>query len=281
MSHHAPTPPTARHASAGSVAPGPAPSDPVAPDPWAAWRQHTPARIALGRSGVSLPTAELLRFGAAHAAARDAIHTALDVPALQAELHAQGWATAVVASRAGADDASRQTYLRRPDLGRQLDPACAQRLAALASGPLDMVFVLGDGLSARAVQSHAAPLLAALRPLLGPPLRLGPVVLASQARVALGDAIGAALQARLVAVLIGERPGLSSPDSLGIYLTHAPRIGRSDAERNCISNIRAQGLSYQDAAARLAWLAEAALRRGLTGVLLKDESAPTAPGLTS
>jgi ethanolamine ammonia-lyase small subunit len=246
------------------------------PDPWMALRAHTLARIALGRTGASLPTAEWLRFAEAHALARDAVHTPLDVADLVAALRHHGIEPAVVASAAP----DRATYLRRPDLGRRLDAASA---AALAPGPGGLAVVLADGLSARATQSHALPLLLALRAhleaagdgvgTLAPgPLTLGPVVVATQARVALGDEVGERLQAGAVLVLIGERPGLSSPDSLGAYLTWAPRRGRSDAERNCVSNIRPEGQPPAQAAARLAWLLGAARRLGATGVALKDES---------
>lgn len=245
-------------------------TSPVA-DPWAELRKHTPARIGLGRSGVALPTAELLRFAAAHAAARDAVQVPLDVPALDAALRAQGFITAplVVTSRA----ASRDEYLRRPDLGRRLAEADGARLHAHAIANADLALVLGDGLSAIALQRHAAPLAAALRDALGDALRWAPIVIATQARVALADEIGALLGARAALILLGERPGLSSPDSLGAYLTFAPRIGRTDAERNCVSNIRPEGLPYTAAATRIAWLARESLRRGLSGIALKDDSA--------
>jgi ethanolamine ammonia-lyase small subunit len=242
---------------------------PVPPDPWADLRRHTPARIGLGRSGVALPTAEVLRLAAAHAQARDAVHVALDVGALEAQLHAAGWHCVTVASRS----ASRDEYLRRPDLGRRLAPADAVRLQSLAAGAMDMALVLGDGLSAVALQTHALPLLAALRTALGDTLTLAPLVIATQARVALADEIGAVLQARVALILLGERPGLSSPHSLGAYLTHAPALGRSDAERNCVSNIRPAGLPPEQAAHRIAWLLRESLRRGVSGVALKDDSA--------
>ncbi|MBC8056261.1 MAG: ethanolamine ammonia-lyase subunit EutC [Rhizobiales bacterium] len=220
-----------------------------------------------------LPTQESLRFGWAHAMARDAVHAALDADALEAKLRRQDWRVERVQSRAP----DRASYLRRPDLGRQLDRADAERLR-LAAGTLlhgagcDVCIVVGDGLSSLAVERHAAPLLAALRPHLPESTRFAPVVIASQARVALSDEAGEAFGARLAVMLIGERPGLSSPDSLGIYLTHTPRRGRSDAERNCISNVRPEGLSYDAAAFKLAWLMRAALRLGQTGISLKDES---------
>jgi ethanolamine ammonia-lyase small subunit len=241
----------------------------VTPNPWQDWRQATPARLALGRAGAGMPTDETLRFGWAHALARDAIHAALDVDTLATHLTADGWTPARARSR--AED--RTTYLRRPDLGRQLDPADAEALRAMhRDAPCDLAVVVGDGLSSLAIERHARPLLQALRPLLPPGLRLAPVVIATQARVALADEVGEIFGARLSVILIGERPGLSSPDSLGIYLTHAPRRGRHDAERNCISNVRPEGLPPERAAAKLTWLIREALRRGLTGVDLKDES---------
>jgi ethanolamine ammonia-lyase small subunit len=243
-------------------------NDPVNPSPWSDWRKATPARVALGRAGAGMPTDEVLRFGWAHAMARDAIHAALDVEALAASLDAQGWETAQVRSRA----TDRTTYLRRPDLGRQLDSDDASRMRSLAGSPKDICIVIGDGLSSLAVDRQAVPLLAAFRQQLPPTLSLTPIVIASQARVALADEIAEGLGARLSIMLIGERPGLSSPDSLGVYITHAPRRGRHDAERNCISNIRPEGLGYAAAAFKLAWLVRESLRRGLTGIELKDES---------
>ncbi len=243
--------------------------DPVTHSPWADWRSATPARLALGRAGAGMPTDEILRFGWAHAMARDAIHAALDVDALEAALRRAGWE--VLRARSRAPD--RATYLRRPDLGRQLDDDDAQALRARAGPPVDLGLVIGDGLSSLAATRHALALLSALRPQLPSALRLAPVVIATQARVALADEVGEALGARLSVMLIGERPGLSSPDSLGIYITHTPRRGRQDAERNCISNVRPEGLRYEAAAFKLAWFVREALRRGLTGVALKDESA--------
>lgn len=242
--------------------------DPVTPNPWAQWRSATPARLALGRAGAGMPTDETLRFGWAHAMARDAIHAALDVEALEATLQAQHWQ--VMRARSRAED--RTTYLRRPDLGRQLDPADAECLRAGASRGCDVCLVIGDGLSSLAVARHAAPLLAALRSQLPAETRFAPVVIATQARVALADEVGELFGATLSVMLIGERPGLSSPDSLGIYLTHSPKRGRHDAERNCISNVRPEGLPCEAAAFKLAWLMREALQKGLTGVGLKDES---------
>ncbi len=256
----------------------------MGPDPWHELRRHTAARIALGRTGASLPTQEWLRFGVAHALARDAVHTALEVDALSAKLASHGFESLQVHSAAP----DRATYLRRPDLGRRLDARSAALLQAQQASASDMtadtapdvVMVLADGLSARAVNEHALPLLLELRPRLeAAGLNFYRTVLALQARVALGDETGALLRARAVLVLIGERPGLSSPDSLGAYLTWAPQPGRSDAERNCVSNIRPEGLGFAQAAHKIAWLLTAARRLGSTGVALKDESdAPVLDG---
>jgi ethanolamine ammonia-lyase small subunit len=240
-------------------------------NPIARLRRFTPARIGLGRAGPALPTREVLAFGLAHARARDAVHAALDVPRLVADLAAGAPAgagrtePAPVVVRSAAPD--RATYLVRPDLGRRLAPGEAE-----LAGPVEVAIVIADGLSAVAVQRHAAPLLAALRACSPARWGMAPVVIALQARVALGDEVGARLGARLVAVLVGERPGLTSPDSLGVYLTFEPRPGRTDAERNCVSNVRPAGLPYREAARRVDWLAAAALARGLTGVGLEDES---------
>ena len=214
-----------------------------------ALRHHTTARIALGRVGTAQPTAAHLAFQAAHAQARDAV-----------------WAEAAlpgdVQVRSQARD--RREFLLRPDLGRLLAPG-----TVLPPAPGALVFVVADGLCAAGVAAQAPAVIAAARGLL--PLPVGPVVAAAQARVALGDAIGAAMGAAAVAVLIGERPGLSAQDSMGIYLTWAPRPGRTDAERNCISNIRPGGLSAAEAAAKLAWLLRGAMALGATGVGLKDD----------
>jgi ethanolamine ammonia-lyase small subunit len=236
----------------------------VIADPWAALRRHTPARIALGRAGPALPTREVLDFGLAHARARDAVHCALDADRLDRELKAAGYAPIRVHSKASDETA----YLTRPDLGRRLDDTSALRLR----GAVETVVAIEDGLSAIAVQNHAVPLLAALARLSAERWSRAAIVVALRGRVALGDDIGERLKARLVVVMIGERPGLSSPDSLGIYLTHAPRIGRTDAERNCISNIHARGLGYEEAARKLDWLVSAALARGVSGIALKDDS---------
>ncbi|MGO4124115.1 ethanolamine ammonia-lyase subunit EutC [Inquilinus sp. YAF38] len=239
-------------------------SDAVRPDPWARLRAATRARIGLGRSGDALPTAALLDFQLAHARARDAVQAALDLDRLQADLAPHP----VLRLHSAAPD--RATYLRRPDLGRRLDPAQRDRLEAKAEG-WDIAFVVADGLSAAAVQATAAPLIRACAARLAG-WSIAPVAAVLQGRVALGDEVGAGLGARLVAVLIGERPGLSVAASTGIYLTWAPRPGRLDSERNCISNIHADGLGVAAAADKLCWLAREAARRGLTGVTLKDDA---------
>ena len=227
-------------------------------------RQLTPARVALGRAGDSLPTTELLSFQLAHAQARDAVHAELDSASLALELQQRALEAVVVASAAR----DRATYLRRPDLGRKLAEESRNRLSKHENPP-DAVFVLADGLSALAVHRHAVALLDALLPQLSAPdWRIGPIVIVQQGRVAIGDEIGELLRASLAVVLIGERPGLTSPDSLGVYLTWQPKPGRTDAERNCISNIRAEGLSYADAADRLRLLMSESRSRKLSGVWL-------------
>lgn len=238
-------------------------------DPWQVLRRHTSARIALGRVGSSLPTREVLQFGVSHALARDAVHLPLDTATLRADIEALGLPVVEVASRA----ADRHTYLLRPDLGRRVTEDDASRLRAMVRQPgPDLLFVVGDGLSSLAVARQAPPLLAEMRARWPEGWRSGPVVIAKQSRVALADEVGEALGARMVAMLIGERPGLTSPDSLGVYLTWAPRVGCHDAQRNCISNIRPEGLSHAAAAQKLLWLAREAQRLRLTGVGLKDES---------
>ena len=232
------------------------------PTIWTDLRRFTPARVALGRVGNGVPTAAHLAFLAAHAAARDAVHAPLDVAALQASLAAAGLPCLAVHSEAP----DRRTYLLRPDLGRRLRAADRDRLPCM---PGTLLFVVCDGLSATAVQRHAGTLLAQVIPRL--PVAMAPIVVAEQGRVALGDDIGEAIGAEAVTVLIGERPGLTAADSLGVYLTWQPRRGRTDAERNCISNIRPDGLSPAAAADKLLWLIAAMRRLRLTGIGLKDE----------
>lgn len=229
----------------------------------------TPARVGLGRAGVSLPTKALLDFTLDHARARDAVHAAFDPAALAAELAALGLRVHQVQSQARG----RHDYLVRPDHGRRLDPQARERLAASVGQGNELALVIGDGLSPAAVRARAASVVANLLPRLAASgIAVGPAVVASGARVALGDEVGALVGARMVVMLIGERPGLSSPASLGAYLTYAPRPGVTDAERNCVSNIHAAGLSDDEAAVKIAWLIREGLARGLTGVALKDDS---------
>lgn len=237
---------------------------------WDGLRRFTDARIALGRAGHSQPTAAHLAFQLAHAQARDAVHLPLDIAALAQDVQALGLNTLCL--RSAARD--RATYLQRPDLGRRLDADGLQRLGEVAAGPVDLAIVIADGLSALGVMQNALPLLQRLLPLLQAdpqPWTLAPVVLVEQGRVAVGDPLGEALQAKLVVVLIGERPGLSSPDSLGIYFTWAPRPGLTDAQRNCISNVRPAGLLPERAAHKLHALLSRARTQQLSGVALKDE----------
>jgi ethanolamine ammonia-lyase small subunit len=237
-------------------------------------RDLTPARVALGRAGASMPTQALLAFTLDHARARDAVHAAFDAPAIASGLGDFGLETSDVRSLARG----RKDYLARPDLGRKLDPASRQKLASREAGSCELAIVIGDGLSPSAVNAHAIELVRNLKARLAlDGIEIGQTVIASGARVALGDEIGAMVGARMLVMLIGERPGLSAPDSLGAYITFSPRIGLTDAERNCVSNIHAAGLGYDEAAFRIAWLVREGLARGLTGVALKDESGGQAP----
>jgi ethanolamine ammonia-lyase small subunit len=230
-------------------------------------RALTPARIALGRTGVSLATRDLLDFQSCHARARDAVHARLETSALAAQL-AQITATEILTLGTAATD--RATYLQRPDLGRTLDATSANLLTEREEkSTFDLALIVADGLSALAVERHAALLLAELLPHING-WALAPICIVEQARVAVSDFIGAALGARIAAILIGERPGLNSPDSLGVYITYDPRPGRTDAERTCISNVRPEGLSYAQAAAEMAGILKEARRLGFTGVALQN-----------
>ncbi|MBB3951702.1 ethanolamine ammonia-lyase subunit EutC [Aureimonas jatrophae] len=238
--------------------------------PLAPLRALTQARIALGRRGGGLPTGAHLDFAADHARARDAVHADLDVAALRRDLEARGLASVEAASRA----TSRAVYLRRPDLGRALDEASRQALEALREAEgFDLAIMVAGGLSALAAERNGACVAAGIAKAVPRRWRLAPVVVAHEARVALGDAVGEALGARLVVILIGERPGLSAADSLGAYLTYGPRVGLTDESRNCISNIRAGGLAPGQAGARIAALLRRADALGASGVALKDDEA--------
>jgi ethanolamine ammonia-lyase small subunit len=241
-------------------------------------RQHTAARVLLDRAGDAVSTGEQLAFQLDHALARDAVHSSLDVPALSARLAQRGIDPLIVESAAD----SRPIYLRRPDLGRTLSPRSrAMLLNAKAPAP-ELLILVADGLSALAVERHAIPLLAELQSLLDGRTSAEAVYgVATQARVALGDELGTLLGARLVLMLIGERPGLSAPDSLGAYLTWNPQPGRTDAERNCISNIRQGGLGYREAAARIVAYVTEAQRLAYTGVNLKEPQSIALPEATS
>ena len=246
---------------------------PVDPqNPWLELRRLTPARIALGRTGTSLPTSAQLDFQFAHAQARDAVHLPFDHAALSAQLSERGRESLLLHSAA----TDRNSYLQRPDLGRKLSADAAQSLrdyAAAHPGGVDLAIVVADGLSALAVHRHTLPFLTRLEEQMSADSwSLAPVVLVEQGRVAVGDEIGQLLGAKMVVMLIGERPGLSSPDSLGLYFTYNPKIGLTDAYRNCISNVRLEGLSYGMAAHRLLYLMREACRRQLSGVNLKDEA---------
>ncbi|ASU38834.1 ethanolamine ammonia-lyase [Herbaspirillum sp. meg3] len=255
---------------------------PVINNPWQMLREFTAARIALGRAGVSLPTSPQLAFQLAHAQARDAVHLALDADQLRRHLLdvGIGGAEACLVLDTAAGD--RLTYLQRPDLGRRLSEASRNALASAmqAQGEdvsYDLAVVVADGLSSLAIARNAVPFLSALQPRIAKHgWKQAPLTIVRQGRVAVGDEVGYLLRARLVVVLIGERPGLSSPDSMGLYLSWMPRVGMADSERNCISNVRTEGMRYDEAAFKLEYLLSEATRRQLSGVGLKDESGRSA-----
>ncbi len=236
-------------------------------DPWRGLRQFTNARIALGRTGVSIPTHENLQFKMAHAFARDAVFARMDLDELQKgveKLHP----TLLLQSKA----ADRHQYLQRPDFGRKLNDASAGQVRS-CKGEYDLCINVADGLSATAVNRHAVALMAILIPKLKDAgYRLSPVCLIEQGRVAISDETGSAMGAKISLILIGERPGLSSPDSLGVYLTYGPAPGNTDEKRNCISNIGPNGLHYEAAADKIIYLIAASMRLQLSGVQLKDNS---------
>jgi ethanolamine ammonia-lyase small subunit len=248
----------------------------VTPDAWSRLREATPARIALGRAGGSLPTREWLEFKAAHAAARDAVHNEFDADGLAAEIAALG-VEAVVVDSAAPD---RFAYLQRPELGRRLKPASQELLNARggAGAAPELAIIVSDGLSALAAHRQTSAVLAALLPLLSADgWRLAPIVVARFGRVAVEDQIGQLLGAKFALMLIGERPGLGSPDSLGAYLVYGPRVGNTDAHRNCVSNIRPEGLTPAAAARTLHFLLTESRRRRISGTQLKDERALDGP----
>ena len=241
-------------------------------NPWLELRRLTPARIALGRTGTSIPTGAQLDFQFAHAQARDAVHLPFDHAGLSSQLAERGRDSLLLHSAA----VDRHSYLQRPDLGRRLSDESAQALRDYAEanpGGVDLAVVVADGLSALAVHKHTLPFLTRMEEQThAEGWSLSPVILVEQGRVAVADEIGQLLGAKMVVILIGERPGLSSPDSLGLYFTYNPKVGLTDAYRNCISNVRLEGLSYGMAAHRLLYLMREACRRQLSGVNLKDEA---------
>ncbi|HWA86966.1 MAG TPA: ethanolamine ammonia-lyase subunit EutC [Opitutus sp.] len=255
--------------------------EPTLPDPWSRLRRYTNARIALGRAGGSQPTRDQLAFALDHALARDAVHAPFELDRLAAELRAQN-SDALTLTSAACD---RATFLQRPDLGRRLSPESLSQLSTLSSqlpSAPDLVVIVSDGLSALAAERQAPPLLSALFPhLRAANLALAPVCLVRHARVALMDEVGSVLRARLALILLGERPGLGTPDSLGAYLEFDPRPGRTNADRNCVSNIRPAGLPPAAAAARLAALLVAARDQQRSGIALKDSGESPAPQLAS
>lgn len=242
---------------------------PVIEDPWHDLRRFTDARIALGRCGASLPLNAVLNLRMAHAQARDAVHMGLDMELLTGQLNQMGLSSLILQS--GASD--RSTYLTRPDLGRRLDSVSRSLVMEKRLGEgVDLVLVVGDGLSARAISENALPFIERFHQMSARfySLRVGPICLVQNCRVATGDEIGELLGAKMVAMLIGERPGLSSPNSMGVYLTYGPRVGTSDESRNCISNVREGGLTVEQGVRKLAYLIEEAGRLQKTGVQLKD-----------
>ncbi len=243
----------------------------VITNPWQNLRAYTPARIALGRTGHSQPTKPQLEFQLAHASARKAVHHELDQTALTEQLHGLDVETISAASRA----ATRAEYLQRPDLGRQLNDSSRNQIskATINSADYDLLIIVADGLSSLAIEKNAVPFLIEFLPLTRKTeLKIAPFIVANQARVALGDEISELIGARITLMLIGERPGLSAPDSMGIYLTYDAVVGTTDEARNCISNIRPEGLQYDEAAERLNYLINEALHLGKSGVDLKDRS---------
>ncbi len=240
-------------------------------DPWAALRRFTQARIALGRVGHAVPTQVLLDFQLAHAEARDAVHIPWDINAFAKLVQAIGLKALVLNTPIN----SRDEYLRRPDIGRVLTEDSRARLKNSNDGVADLALIITNGLSSTAVERHGMPLLKAIvNSYRTSHFRIAPVSLVANGRVALSDDIGSIISARVAVIIVGERPGLSAADSLGIYLTYAPQPGNTDAKRNCISNIRPpEGQSYEAAAAKLLYLTEEAMRRGISGIALKDEMA--------
>jgi len=239
------------------------------PDSWESLKVFTKARIALGRTGVATPLKEVLDFKMCHAHARDAVYSVLEIGELEEALGQFQLPIIIATSKAG----DRTIYLQRPDLGRKLDDVSANNLKNESSYSVDVAIIIADGLSATAINKHVVQLLKKLIPYLKQSiLTIAPIVIALQGRVAIADEIGSLLNAKLSLILIGERPGLSSPDSMGAYITYSPFPGTTDESRNCVSNIRPEGLSYDLAAEKVATLIKASLQLKLSGILLKDDN---------
>jgi ethanolamine ammonia-lyase small subunit len=252
---------------------------------WHVLRQYTAARIGLGRAGISVPTQHLLAFQLAHAQAQDAVHLPLNTSLLVEEINSKPECESITPLIAHSQVIDRSHYLQRPDLGRRLNVDSVELLknyAAAKDDPYDLAIVIVDGLSSFAIQKNSAPLLHHLTQRISQQsfsdqniCRLAPVVIVKQGRVAIGDEVGALLNAKSVLVFIGERPGLSSPDSLGVYLTWAPKVGLTDESRNCVSNIRPEGLAYNEAVTKIFYLLSEAHLKKLTGIHLKERSQET------
>lgn len=238
-------------------------------DPWQSLSNFTQARIALGRTGISVPLKETLQFKLAHAHARDAVYSELNSSSIISSLQSLENDVLLLHSRA----ADRNQYLQRPDLGRRLDDASVNKLLELEKQPISVAIIIADGLSANAIQQHAFPLLQLLLTQLNKAeISFGPICIVEQARVAIGDEIASLLKAELSIILIGERPGLTAADSMGAYITYSPKVGLTDENRNCISNIRLEGLNYELAAEKIFYLISESLRLKLSGVSLKDDA---------
>ena len=240
----------------------------IQPDPWASLRSYTAARIALGRTGVSIPLKENLNFRLAHAYARDAVFASLQTETLLKGFVENKWESMVLQSQC----ATRNEYLQRPDKGRKLDEASVEKLKGYGSKGFDIALVVADGLSAIAINEHVLPLLSLVIPALETRFSIAPIAVVQQGRVAIADEIGNMLNAKLTMILIGERPGLTSPNSMGAYITYNPMVGLTDERRNCLSNIRPEGLPYPIAANKITYLITQSLRLQISGVELKDEA---------
>jgi ethanolamine ammonia-lyase small subunit len=243
---------------------------PVTKDAWSSLRNFTPARIALGRSGISVPSQEVLRFKMDHAYARDAVFSLMDVDTLLSQLQLFNLPIYVLKSKA----ADKHTYLKRPDLGRKLHQDSMNRLNNLNDISYDVCITITDGLSAIAINNHCMHVLSLLIPLLvNANINTAPLCVVKHGRVAIADETSSLLKAKLALLFVGERPGLSAHDSMGVYLTYNPRPGLTDESRNCISNIRPEGLQYQPAADKIFYLIRESLRLQLSGIWLKENNA--------